>query len=203
MAIYLKSKSHKMQNQSILPGHFYPAHFLCRSVMSLSFQNIFFDTGSMTAIMDKLSNGQMAVSVLNHSWQKSDESERQVLSLNNNWGIAREVILHGKIHPWIYARSFFPESVVKAHGQEFSTLGQRPLGEVLFSKPKVFRSRFNIACLYPWHREYRNAAEAFEEMPEFLWARRSQFYLPSGEIVLLEIFSTEMTRFVEKSEKIR
>lgn len=192
-----------MQNQSILPGHFYPARCLCKSIMPLSFQKVFFDAGSMTAIMKKLSNDKMAVTVVSHSWQKSDESECQNLSLNNNWGIGREVILHGKDQPWIYARSFFPESVVKAHGQQFLALGQRPLGEILFSNPAVSRSHINVACLFPWHREYKKAADAFENKPEFLWARRSHFFLPSGKIILLEVFSPQMERFVEKSEKSR
>lgn len=203
MVTYLKKCPPKPQAHSALPAHFYPAQFLCNKEMSLLFRDIFFDAGSMTKKIKELSNDQMSVTVLDHSWQKPHESERKILSQQNVWGIGREVVLSGINVPWIYARSFFPMDVVKAHGQQFTGLGQRPLGEILFSDPRISRSDYSIACLLPGHREYQVAADAFKLYPEFMWARRSQFYLPSGAIVLLEVFSPLMEKYVAQSESLK
>lgn len=203
MVTYLKKSPHKVQPLRSLPAHFYPAQFLCNNKMSVDFRDIFFDAGSMTKKIKKLSSDQMSIVVLNHSWQKPHESERTLLPCEDVWGIGREVVLNGINQPWIYARSFFPTAVVKAHGQQFAGLGQRPLGEILFSDPKVSRSDFSIACLLPGHREYQKAADALKLSPEFMWARRSQFYLPSGVIVLLEVFSPLMEKYVAESENLK
>lgn len=203
MVTYLKKCPPKPEAHSSLPARFYPAQFLCNKEMSLLFREIFFDAGSMTKTIKELSNDQMSVTILDHSWQKPHESERKILLRENVWGIGREVILHGINVPWIYARSFFPIDVVRAHGQKFTGLGQRPLGEILFGDPRISRSDYSIACLLPGHREYQVAADAFKQCPEFMWARRSQFYLPSGAIVLLEVFSPHMEKYVAQSENLK
>ncbi len=203
MVTYLKNNPSSSRSQSSLLAHFYPAPFLCSTEISLPFRNIFLDVGSMTKIIKKLSNDRFDVTVLKHSWEKPHVSEQKMISLENKWGIGREVVLHGINQPWIFARSFFPEAVVKAHGYQFLALGQRPLGEILFNNPKVVRGDFSIACLYPWHREYQVASNALGQSPECFWARRSQFFLPDGAITLLEVFSPLMEQVVVKSEKAR
>ncbi len=155
----------------------------------------------MTKRLKQLSGNQFSVTVLNHSWQQPQQSEQEILSLEKSWGIGREVVLNGINQSWIYARSFFPESVVKAYGEELLELGQRPLGEILFNNPEVTRSDFSIASLLPEHLEYQVAANALKQAPQFFWARRSQFTLPGGVIVLMEVFSPLLERFLAESEQ--
>ena len=183
-----------------LEATFHRAYFLCKAAMSRSFSEIFFHPGSMTKILKELSRHRLTLTVLEHTWQKPQQHESKILSQRNGWGIGREVVMSGAGKPWLYARTFFPESVVKAQGNDFLFLGSRPLGELLFSNPQVRRSDFTVAQLFPGHREYQDAVKALQEAPEYLWARRSEFYFPSGAITLLEVFSPKMEKAILRRE---
>lgn len=196
MAIWFKNKRPNLETHRRLPAHFHKAAFLCKAKMSPKFCDVFFDPGSMTAILNKLSNHNLTITLLQHQWQQPQESEQNSLQFKNLWGIGREVLLNGFGQPWIYARTFFPEAVVRAHGSQFSALGTRPLGEILFNNPQCHRSEFSFACLNPGHREFQAAAVHFQQKTDHLWARHSQFYLPSGAITLLEVFSPAMEKAI-------
>jgi chorismate--pyruvate lyase len=167
--------------------------------MSPNFATIFFHPGSMTKILKELSRYRLSLDVLEHAWQKPQYSESTILSSDHAWGIGREVVMSGVGQPWLYGRTFFPETVVKAQGNDFLFLGSRPLGELLFSNPQISRGEFSVARLLPGHREYQDAAQALQQFPEYLWARRSEFFLPSGEITLLEVFSPKLEKAATKS----
>lgn len=181
-----------------LNATFHHAYFLFKSLMTPGFSKIFFDPGSMTKILKELSKQRLTLNVLKHDWQKPQATEAKILSLSNEWGIGREVVMSGAGKPWLYGRTYFPESVVKAHGNNFLFLGEKPLGEILFSNPQIRRSDFAVARLTSGHREYQDAALALEQSPEYLWARRSEFYLPSGAISLLEVFSPHLEHTADK-----
>lgn len=183
-----------------LRATFHRAYFLCKASMSRSFSEIFFYSGSMTKLLKELSRSRLSLTVLEHAWQKPQEAESKILSLINGWGIGREIVMNGAGKPWLYARTFFPESVVKAQGNDFLFLGSRPLGELLFSNPRVRRGDYTVARLHPGHREYQDAAKALQQTPDYLWARRSEFYLPSGAITLLEVFSPQMEKVAQRRE---
>lgn len=172
-----------------LNATFHRAYFLVKPRMNPGFLEIFFDSGSMTKNLKELSKQRLTLKVLKHHWQKPKSSESEILSLSKEWGIGREVVMSGAGKPWLYGRVYFPESVVKAHGNNFLFLGEKPLGEILFSHPQIRRSNFSVARLTSVHREYQDAALALEQSPEYLWARRSEFYMPTGAISLLEVFS--------------
>lgn len=177
-----------------LNAKFHSAHFQYRAKMPASFAAIFFDPSSMTKIITELSRDRLKLEVLDHCWQKPYPTEKAQLPTSQDWGIGREVVMYGAKEAWLYGRTFFPESVVKAYGNVFAGLGSRPLGEVLFSSPLVRRSHFTVACLLPGHSEYKNASQALKQSPDYFWARQSLFYLPSGAITLMEVFSPLMEK---------
>jgi chorismate--pyruvate lyase len=194
MPIWFKNKRPNLETHRRLPAHFHKAAFLCKAKMSPEFSDVFLDPASMTAILNKLSNNNLTLTLLQHQWQQPQASEQNNLQLKNQWGIGREVLLNSSGESWIYARSFFPEAVVRAHGGQFSALGTQPLGEILFSNPQCHRGGFSFAFLQPGHGEFQAAAAHFQDNPGHLWARYSQFYLPSGAISLLEVFSPAMEK---------
>ncbi len=187
MAIWSKNKPHKVEVQRRLPAHFY-INARVGIKMPSAFRDIFFHPASMTSILNQLNNAKISVEMLAHHWQKPHDSEWQCLQKKESWGIGRDVVLHGVNEPWMYARTFIPESVVRSQGTAFSALGERPLGEILFSHPLCRRGNFNVAFLRPGHREYHICVQHLKETPEYLWARHSLFTLPAGEISLLEVF---------------
>lgn len=199
MAIYSKKTSLNDRCLRSLPARFHTGYFLCRLKMNPVFQEIFFYPGSMTDRLNQFNKNNVTLTLIQHAWQTAQLGESRALSIGSEWGIGREVVMHCSGKPWLYARSFFPEVVVKSSGHDFAALGERPLGEILFSDPQCFRSSFQVACLFPGHSEYQVAANSFSDAPDYFWARRSVFHMPSGTVTLLEVFSSFMeAAFVRK-----
>ncbi len=175
-----------------LRPNFYPATGITDRLLDGVFRSVFFDPESMTELLRELSDPNMQVEVLQHAYSLPRRDEAELLKVHNEPGLVREVLLHCQNQPWIYARSFFPRSLVKAHGNHFARLGTRPLGELLFGNPEVVRSEFSVAKLRPGHLEYHDAVAYLPEKPRILWARRSTFHLPAGKLVLTEVFLPAM-----------
>lgn len=200
MGIWFINKQSNPDVSRRLPAQFHPSA-LGHLKMSPAFRNIFFNKGSMTSLLKKLSDGKVSVKLLEHRWQRPQASEIEWLAPNDGWGIGREVILNCFDQPWMFARTFISEQVVQSQGRRFSSLGTRPIGELLFKNPLCHRSEFSVACLRPGHREFYFGARYLEKAPDYLWARRSQFTFPSGTIALLEIFLPEMEKAIQNREK--
>ncbi len=83
----------------------------------------------------------VAVRVLHEGLRVPTNDERQCLKLPA--GVAcwvREVLLHAGNKHLIVARTIVPEWTPENPWQIVSTLGQRPLGELLFSLPHLVRT---------------------------------------------------------------
>lgn len=83
----------------------------------------------------------MTVRVLHEGLRVPSDDERQCLNLPA--GVAcwiREVMLHAGDKHLVGARTIVPEWTPENPWHIVSTLGQRPLGELLFSLPRLVRS---------------------------------------------------------------
>tara|TARA_R110002050_G_scaffold9504_1_gene33095 strand:+ start:237816 stop:238202 length:387 start_codon:yes stop_codon:yes gene_type:complete len=100
----------------------------------------------------------------------------------------REVRLMDGAHANVYARTVIPLATFEVMKQRFNTLGNRPLGDLLFTDPSVKRGEIEIACLKPgqWLYEMAVLEESFR--PDLLWGRRSHFYLSGKKLLVNEIF---------------
>jgi len=146
------------------------------------------DRGSMTQRL-KENAKHVNVHVLQHEWQSVDESDATFLNIpSQSQAIIREVILYGDEQPLIYAVSIFPESIVKETEKQLLELGDKPLGEVLFSHPDIHRGDIEIAKL-----DEKQASTLFEKIhltapKQSLWARRSTFEYHGKNLSVLEVF---------------
>lgn len=142
------------------------------------------DTGSLTAHLRRVSQGQFHVEVLFQRWQIPRLSERRLLGMGDrDWGLIREVRLHCHNEPWVYARSVLPATSLVGRLDRLRTLDNRPLGHLLFTDPHMSRDRYEI-CRVP-----AMAVGASEsEQSDGLWGRRSRFLLSGHPIMVSEIF---------------
>ncbi|MFT6550335.1 MAG: chorismate--pyruvate lyase [Zhongshania marina] len=142
------------------------------------------DTGSLTAHLRRVSQGQFHVEVLFQRWQIPRLSERRLLGMGDrDWGLIREVRLHCHNEPWVYARSVLPATSLVGRLDRLRTLDNRPLGHLLFTDPHMSRDRYEI-CRVP-----AMAVGAPEsEQNDGLWGRRSRFLLSGHPIMVSEIF---------------
>lgn len=143
--------------------------------------------GSMTARLKKTCN-HFNVQVLKHDWDQAEPQDINLLNLKNKKVIVRDVLLSCDNVPWIFARTIFPEALIKTMGDDFLHLGERPLGEILFSEKNTQRSEFELAELKKDDEYFKKAADAAKQSSSKMWARRSIFNMPEGSLLLTEVF---------------
>lgn len=147
------------------------------------------DTGSLTRRLQQHNQHGFAVDLLGNSWIKPlmDESLKLNIRLAQ-LSFQREVRLMDGDRANVYARTIVPLATYKAMPYRFNQLGNKPLGEVLFTDPSVERGEIEVARLLPGQWLYEMAVLEEDERPDELWARRSQFFIKGKPLLINEIF---------------
>ncbi|MGS2718331.1 chorismate--pyruvate lyase family protein [Eionea flava] len=146
------------------------------------------DSGSLTKKLVNKANGHFSVSVLRQSIRSIPLSEKSLLQNPlQQWALVREVVLYGNNIPWVYARTAIPIGTLKGPLRRLHYLGNRPLGEQLFTDPTMQRGHLEAAKIYPHHIP-DTIAKSDNALPETTWGRRSVFYLSSQPLLVSEIF---------------
>lgn len=160
-----------------------------RRLMPQSLASWLTDTGSLTRRLQQTNQHGFAVDLLGNSWIKplTDESLRLNLGLAEI-SFQREVRLMDGDRANVYARTIVPLKTYKAMPYRFNQLGNKPLGEVLFTDPSVRRGAIEVACLRPGQWLYEMAVLEENIRPAQLWARRSQFFIQDKPLLVNEIF---------------
>jgi chorismate--pyruvate lyase len=102
--------------------------------------------------------------------------------------LVRDVELLCDHTPWVFARTLIPISSLKGAARRLTQLGEKPLGAVLFSDPKVIRGATQVARLLPGQPLYETACRHLSDKPDHLWGRRTLFYVEKRPILVNEIF---------------
>ena len=100
----------------------------------------------------------------------------------------REVLLLADEVPVVFAHTVMPLAPRHPFDQRFFALGQRSLGSLLFSDPRIARGRLEFRALDRRHRLYRSAEAALGPQPGWLWARRSRFGRGAKGLLVNEVF---------------
>lgn len=137
------------------------------------------DKGSLTQRLVGLSRGDFQVEVLRRGFRPALPLEQQALATGpRHWPFVREVNLHCFGQPWVYARTIIPTSSLQGRAQGLTRLGNKPLGAILFSDPRIERGPIRVihlpAPLTPWQQD--------------LWGRCSLFYLDRNPLLVSEYF---------------
>lgn len=99
----------------------------------------------------------------------------------------------------MFANSVVPKNANLIFKKKFRSLGERSLGNLLFSYKDMVRSSFELAKVMPDTTEFKLATLSSQEAPPFLWARRSHFSLQERCLTLVEVFSPELINLINQS----
>jgi chorismate--pyruvate lyase len=107
---------------------------------------------------------------------------------------SREVFLYADGLPVVFAHSVFAREHLRGAWSAVRTLGNKPLGALLFAHPQVARKPLHYKALRNTHPLYQRAATMLNDPPHRLWARRSLFYLHGAPLLVTEVFLPEILR---------
>lgn len=158
------------------------------------------DKGSLTQRLLEKSQGQLRVEVLHQTIQSVSLSERQALNMTNRqWAVVREVVLYGKGAAWVYARTVIPLSTLHGPLRRLHYLGNKPLGEQLFTDPSMRREPLEIAQLQPQQLPEGIGADISASIEADIsvdtkatWGRRSVFRLSNKPLLVSEVFLPDL-----------
>lgn len=140
------------------------------------------DPGSLTELLVAASGGDFRVEVLAQSLRRPAREERMALGLpERRVALVREVLLHGRGKPWVYARSVVPLAVLRGRHGFLRHLGDKPLGALLFRDAAIRRGAIEVARRIPPPLPGRPPSGP-------LWARRSLFHLGRQRVLVAEMF---------------
>jgi chorismate lyase len=150
-----------------------------------------YESGSLTRRLRSYYGDAVAVNVLLQHWNKPFLSERRLLKLpEHQYSLTREVLLHADGKPLILARTIIPKSTIKAAKSNLSRLGNRPLGEIIFSYPKLERIAMDITLIDPSTWTQSVIAEA--GINQSIWGRRTVYAIAHKQMLVSEFFLPEI-----------
>jgi chorismate--pyruvate lyase len=150
-----------------------------------------YESGSLTQRLRNFYGDAVAVKVLLQRWQAPFLSERRLLKLpEHQYSLTREVLLHANGKPLILARTIIPASTIKVVKSNLSHLGSRPLGEIIFSYPKLERIAMDVALIDPSTWTQSALAEAGIDQP--VWGRRTVYAIAHKQMLVSEFFLPEV-----------
>lgn len=146
------------------------------------------DKGSLTRRLTDLAEGAFSVTPLTEGWQALRDDECAALGVaEGSQGWVREVYLRGHQEPWVFARSVAAREALERSGLDLPHLGNRSLGELLFSDPAFARGPLQA-------RRYPEAWLPPDVRQPQLWARRSCFSQEELRVVVAEVFLPALWR---------
>jgi len=157
----------------------------CGQQLSTQQQHWLFDDSSLTAKLKNLSE-HFAVELLGQ--RQAPISDDEIVWLDTAETVTvREVLLHCDHQPWVFARSVFPQQALQAAQLKLADLGNRPLGEHLFSQADLQRSSIEVSAFSATSR----VGQLHQQLgypAQTLWGRRSCFSAAGQRILVAEVF---------------
>ncbi len=139
------------------------------------------EPGSLTARLE-VEFGSVRVTVLQEGRGRLLASERRRMDMDSReWIWSREVLLEAGGRFRVAARTVAPFSTLRGAGAAFARLGNRPLGELLFTHPDVVRCSMEWGRLDAWH--WRLAG-----LQPPRWGRRTLYWIGAGPLLVNEFF---------------
>jgi chorismate--pyruvate lyase len=147
------------------------------------------DPGSLTRSVMARCTGRFRVEVLAQGRAAALPSETLLLAAGPATAtLVREVKLHCSGSVWVFARTLLPLPSLRGPLHALTQLGQRPLGEVLFSDPTTRRLRVEVSRITRRHRLFARASSHLAEAPAVIYGRRTLFDYRGGRILVNELF---------------
>jgi chorismate--pyruvate lyase len=145
------------------------------------------ESGSLTLRLRKEVGENLTVRVLREGRYPPFYGESQNLHLASRWSAwVREVVLCIDQVPRILARTVIPPAALRGPHAGLARLGNRPLGEVLFSRPGLQRRRLEWSKIPSaiWATPAKDQFNLWDP----LWGRRSLYVLEDTQLLVCEFF---------------
>lgn len=162
---------------------------LTNSLVPAEIASWLFEHGSLTRRILLNCKKDFRVEVLSQKWQRPMLNEALRLGAHpEHHALVREVLLYCGGEPWVFARSVLPRKTLTGPRRFLGKLGNKPLGETLFSDPDIQRDALEIAKIKKGQRMFNCATQYLNNPPDFVWGRRSVFYLHKKPLLVNEVF---------------
>lgn len=149
-----------------------------------------YESGSLTQRLRAVYGQKVAVKVLFQYWRVPFLTERKLLHLHEQrLCLVREVLLHAENKPLILARTIIPSAMIKI-ASSLAHLGTRPLGEVIFSYPKLERIAMDVTLIKPLN--WTSTAFAVADIQQPIWGRRTIYAIKHQQMLVSEFFLPEI-----------
>lgn len=149
-----------------------------------------YESGSLTQRLRAVYGNGVAVNVLFQEWRVPFLSERRLLKLpEQRLCLVREVLLHADGKPLILARTIIPTATIKI-ASSLAHLGTRPLGEVIFSYPKLERVAMDVALIKASIWTQSTLHNSNIQQP--IWGRRTVYAIKHRPMLVSEFFLPEI-----------
>ncbi len=147
------------------------------------------DPGSLTRRLKAYCPGDFAVRVLDQQWVRPELSEASLLRIPSSQRVLlRQVHLLCGSELCVYARSVIPLQTLRRQHRRLLFLGDKPLGEYLFSSPTLERERIEWGRLAPGTPLHRVATAERANTTADVWGRRSLFRIDRKPLLVSEFF---------------
>jgi len=167
-----------------------------RHKLPVAVQSWAYESGSLTQRLRNVYGGSVAVSVLLQKWHSPFLSEQKLLKQpDSRYSLIREVLLHTEGRPLILARTIIPAETIKIAHSNLSQLGTRPLGEVIFSYPKLERVEMDVTLIKPCLWASITLDKVAIDQP--IWGRRTVYGIRHRYMLVSEFFLPEVLRWGE------
>ncbi len=150
-----------------------------------------YEPGSLTQRLRDYYGNKVAVTVLAQYWHMPFLSESRQLRLSaHRYVLIREVLMHANGKPLLLARTTIPQKTIKVAHRNLAHLGNRPLGEVIFSYPDLERVAMDITHIQPdaWTPQILSMVD----MNPPAWGRRTVYAIQQRTMLVSEFFLDEI-----------
>lgn len=156
-------------------------------------QSWVYEPGSLTQRLRNYYGDAVGVNVLLQQWNTPFLTERKLLKLHESkYSLIREVLLHADGKPLILARTVISPKTVKVAKSNLAHLGSRPLGEVIFSYPKLERIEMDVTLINSSPVEQRpvwtQSAVDKASIDQPMWGRRTVYEIAQRQMLVSEFF---------------
>lgn len=152
------------------------------------------EQGSLTRRLRALCGAEFRVEVLGEDWRQPFPGEAVRLRSHPRrlvW--TREVALLAGNRPLIVARSLMLRGMLRGPHVQLYRLGQRPLGDWLFTNPDLRRLKLEFARVAPG--QWRDSPPCLAGTREAgVWGRRALYPIARQRLMVCEFFLPELFR---------
>ena len=150
-----------------------------------------YESGSLTQRLRNYYGNSVKVKILRQQWRTPFLTERRLLELpDHHYCLTREILLHADGKPLILARTIIPASTIKVARSNLSHLGTRPLGEVIFSYPRLERIAMDVTLVNPCKWTQLATDEGHIGQP--VWGRRTVYAIRHKHLLVSEFFLPDL-----------